>query len=188
MIQKYYTPEQLDYLQKRREEVGDERMQEGPQRWADLSSAVQAEIDAGTDPSDPKVQELARRWFGLVNEFTGGDPSIFNSLRNMYQNEDRIHGMDIAATWQPMMEYIGKAASGGRARDPRVVKRSGDSAQAVLQSGRSIAEPAPRPERPRCRVRPQTARIKRQTQSRKGRGRTQRARAIDGAPMGCVRS
>jgi DNA-binding transcriptional MerR regulator len=98
MIEKYYTPEQLDSLQKRREEVGEERIREGPQLWADLGAAVQAEIDAGTDPADPKAQELARRWFGLVNEFTGGDPSIFHSLRNMYQNEARIHGMDVAGT------------------------------------------------------------------------------------------
>jgi DNA-binding transcriptional MerR regulator len=118
MIEKYYTPEQLETLQKRREEVGDERIQAAPQRWADLGAAVQAEIDAGTDPSDPKVQELARQWFGLVSEFTGGDPSIFNSLRSMYQNEDRIHGMDVAGTWRPMMEYIGKAAAAAGLKIP----------------------------------------------------------------------
>jgi hypothetical protein len=64
----------------------------------------------GIDPSDPKAQELARRWFGLVQEFTGGDPTIFNSLRNMYQKEDNVAGMDVPAM-RPMMEYLQKAAA-----------------------------------------------------------------------------
>jgi hypothetical protein len=71
---------------------------------------VRTEMDAGTDPADPKVQALSRRWFGLVAEFTGGDPGIFNSLKSMYQNEDRVAGMDVAGM-RPMMEYVGKAAA-----------------------------------------------------------------------------
>jgi DNA-binding transcriptional MerR regulator len=114
MIEKYYTPEQLESLKKRAEEADEatrERwVQQAPQLWADLFTAVDAEIAAGTDPTDPKAQELARRWWGLVSEFTGGDPGIFRSLRNMYQNEDRIHGMDVAAM-RPKMEYILKAAA-----------------------------------------------------------------------------
>ena len=37
---------------------------------------VRAEMEAGTDPSDKRVQVLAARWMGLVEEFTGGDPGI----------------------------------------------------------------------------------------------------------------
>jgi DNA-binding transcriptional MerR regulator len=110
MVEKYYTPEQLEYLQKRREQVGEERIQQSPQEWANLQASVKSAMEAGVDPADPKAQELARKWFALVNEFTGGDPGIFQSLKNMYQNEDRIHGMDVAAM-RPMMEYIGKAAA-----------------------------------------------------------------------------
>ena len=108
MIEKYYTPEQLTQLEVRRKEVGEERIKQGPQLWADLFTAVKAEMDAGTDPADPKAQELAKRWLGLVSEFTGGNPGIFNSLRNMYENEDNIMGMDVKAM-RPVMEYIQKA-------------------------------------------------------------------------------
>jgi DNA-binding transcriptional MerR regulator len=110
MIEKYYTPEQLESLKARAATVGEERMRQAPNDWAELGAAVKAEMDAGTDPADPKVQELARRWFALVNEFTGGDPGIFRSLKNMYQNEDTIHGMDVAGYWRPMQQYIQKAA------------------------------------------------------------------------------
>ena len=33
---------------------------------------------------------LAQRWAELVKEFTGGDPGITQSLKNLYQNEPGI--------------------------------------------------------------------------------------------------
>jgi DNA-binding transcriptional MerR regulator len=110
MFEKYYTPEQLQQLQARKEQVGEERIQQVQQEWPELIAHVKAAMEAGLDPAHPSVQELARRWFGLVHEFTGGDPGIFNALKSMYQNEDTIHGMDVAAM-RPTMEYIGNAAA-----------------------------------------------------------------------------
>jgi DNA-binding transcriptional MerR regulator len=120
MIEKYYTPEQLAYLEKRRQETGpsgEEMIKQGPQLWADLFSAVRAEMEAGTDPADPKAQELAKRWLELVTAFTGGDPGIFDSLRHMYENEDNVMGMDVKAM-RPMTEYIQKAAAAAGIKHP----------------------------------------------------------------------
>jgi len=117
MVDKYYTPEQLATLQARKAEVGEERIQEVEAEWPRLMAEVRAEMEAGTDPADPKVQALARRWSDLVSEFTGGDPGIERSLTTMYQNEDQIHGMDVAAM-RPMYEYIGKAATAAGIRMP----------------------------------------------------------------------
>ncbi|HEX6910334.1 MAG TPA: MerR family transcriptional regulator [Longimicrobium sp.] len=108
MFEKYYTPEQLDYLAQRREQVGEARMHEVQGEWARLHADVQAAMDAGTDPCDPAVQALARTWKGLIEEFTGGDAGVRQSLNNLYQNEDSVHGMNVAAM-RPMMEYIGRA-------------------------------------------------------------------------------
>jgi hypothetical protein len=44
----------------------------------------------------------------LVHEFSGGDPGIEESLRRMYEQEQTIHGMDVAAM-RPMFAYINKA-------------------------------------------------------------------------------
>jgi MerR family transcriptional regulator, thiopeptide resistance regulator len=113
MIEKYYTPDQLASLQKRAEEAGDagaEMIREGPQRWAQLHADLQAAMDAGVQPTDPQARELANRWFALVSSFTGGDPSVFLSLKRMYQNEDTIHGMN-AAAMRPGMEWMEKAAA-----------------------------------------------------------------------------
>jgi DNA-binding transcriptional MerR regulator len=113
MIEKYYTPEQLESLRRRREEAGEageEMIRQGPQQWAELQADVRAAMDAGVEPADPRAQALARRWFALVTGFTGGDPGLFLSLKRMYQNEDTVHGMDVAAM-RPGMEWIEKAAA-----------------------------------------------------------------------------
>jgi hypothetical protein len=109
MIEKYYSPEQLTQIEARRAVLGEERIKEANAEWPRLFAAVRAEMDAGTDPADPKVQALARKWYGLLDEFTGGDPGLFSSTRNMYANEDRIREMDVKAM-RPMFAYIQKAA------------------------------------------------------------------------------
>lgn len=124
MIEKYYTPEQLEYLKKRREQVGAERMQQAPQDWARLSAAVRAELEQGTDPADPRVQALARRWQALVDEFTGGDPGIAASLQRLWQEQGPTLAAQYGSDHDPRVAaYIGKAlailkgsAGGGAAR------------------------------------------------------------------------
>ena len=109
-LEKYYTPEQLEYLEQRRREVGDERIRQAEAEWAELIERVRAEMEAGTDPSNERVQALARRWMELVNEFTGGDPGIERSVGNMWQQETEIQGMD-TSSMREMMAYV-SAASG----------------------------------------------------------------------------
>ena len=119
MIEKYYTPEQLAQLEARAKakEVPQEVIDQAPQQWSDLFAAVTAEMEAGTDPADPKAQELAKRWLALVTLFTGGDPGIYNSLRSMYENEDNVMGTDTMAM-RPVMEYILKAAAAAGIKHP----------------------------------------------------------------------
>src|SRR5690606_16330808 len=108
MFEKYYTPEQLEQLAKRREAVGEERIREVEAEWPRLVEGVRAEMEKGTDPSDPRVQTLAQRWRALIEEFTGGDPGIASSLNRMYEQEDTVHGMDVAPM-RAMGEYIARA-------------------------------------------------------------------------------
>lgn len=114
MFEKYYTPEQMDYLAQRREQVGEGRIKEVEAEWPRLMDHVRAEMDTGTDPCDPRVQEMARRWKGLIEEFTGGNEGIRQSLGNLYQNESTVHGMDVAGM-RPLMEYVGRAWGCGQA-------------------------------------------------------------------------
>lgn len=115
-IEKYYTAEQLQQLERRKQEVGEERIREVEAEWPGLIEQVEAEMEAGTDPADERVQELARRWMGLVEEFTGGDPGIRRSLSNAWQEEENLGGMD-TAHMRGLMDYIGKATAASRRRE-----------------------------------------------------------------------
>ncbi len=108
-LERYYTPEQLRYLEERRREVGEERIRQAAAEWAELIERVRAEMEAGTDPSSERVQALARRWMELVNEFTGGDPAIACSVGEMWEQEENIHGID-TREMREMMEYISMAS------------------------------------------------------------------------------
>ena len=107
-LNRYYTPEQLEYLEARRREFGEEKIREGEAEWAELMERVRAEMEAGTDPSDERVQLLARRWMGLVRKFTGGDPGIARAAGNMWEREETIHGIDTSEV-REMGAYINRA-------------------------------------------------------------------------------
>lgn len=107
MFDKYYTPEQLDFLKKRGEELGDEKIRQAEAEWPQLIARMQEELAKGTDPASDTVQALAGRWRELIEEFTGGDTGIETSLRNMYGQEPQMReqsGLDPA-----LMEFVARA-------------------------------------------------------------------------------
>ena len=121
MIENYYTPEQLKQLEDRRKAGGEameKEIAEAPQKWAQLHADLKAATDAGMDPTDPKAQELARRWWALISSFTGGDEGIYRSLRNMYQSEPNVMGTDTAAM-KPGMDWLMKAAAAAGIKVPQ---------------------------------------------------------------------
>ena len=87
MFEKYYTPDQLDYLKKRGEMLGEERIRQGQADWQELIAEVSAAKAEGADPAGERMQALAKRWKALIEAFTGGDPGIAESLKTMYQQE-----------------------------------------------------------------------------------------------------
>lgn len=107
MFDKYYTKEQLDTLATRRDALGDDKLREVQEEWPRLIASVREEMQRGTDPKDPKVQALAKRWMELVQAFTGGDPSIAQSLKNLYRGEPQFaaqQGLDAG-----LSEYVQNA-------------------------------------------------------------------------------
>ena len=113
MIESYYTPDQLAALDERRRQLGPDGIERAQREWAELIEAVESERAAGTDPGDPRVQELARRWEGLIEQFTGGDPEIRASLERMYReqgSQPASRGMVDPAT----MAYVQQAIERSR--------------------------------------------------------------------------
>lgn len=100
MIEKYYTPEQLEQLAARRDALGPEGMKAAEQAWRDLFADVRAAMDGGVDVTSDEARGLAERWQALIDGFTGGDPGISASLGDLWQSEgDEVmqrHQMDPA--------------------------------------------------------------------------------------------
>jgi hypothetical protein len=107
MFEKYYTKEQLDTLAKRREEFGEEKMRGFQEEWPRLIASVRAEMERGTDPKEPRVQALAKRWMELIEAFTGGDKGIEQSLRNFYRGEQQFAAQQ--GLGGGISEYVQKA-------------------------------------------------------------------------------
>lgn len=99
MYEKYYTPEQLETLAKRRREVGEERIREVEEEWRELYRRLGEAMADGADPGSPRVQTLAEKAQSLIREFTGGDPGIRASLERMYQDRGteplESHGFEV---------------------------------------------------------------------------------------------
>lgn len=108
MIEKYYTPEQIAYLKERKDSVGEERIREVEAEWPRLMDEVKAAMVRGDAPESRTAQELAKRWKGLVNEFTGGNPEIHASLTRMYQEEPVVADMNTDER-REMFDYITQA-------------------------------------------------------------------------------
>ena len=63
-------------LADRAEAVGEERIGQVEQEWAQLFAELEQQRERGTDPADPAVQALAERGDALFAEFHGGDPEL----------------------------------------------------------------------------------------------------------------
>ena len=112
-LESYYTPEQLEALERHRQQLGEERIRAAEAEWSELIERVRTEMETGTDPADERVQRLAKRWMELVEEFTGRDPGIERSVRNMWRQEENIHGID-TAQMREMMGYISRAIAASK--------------------------------------------------------------------------
>jgi len=89
-VSRYYTPEQQAYLSERAQQFSEEQVAEWAQMWTDLIAGFETVLAAGMSPQDPESQRLAARMAGYVEEFTGGDEGLTNSLRAMWSDFDQI--------------------------------------------------------------------------------------------------
>ncbi len=83
-MKKYYTEEQLADLARR---GTPEVLERGQRDWAALIKEVEAAEREGVDPSSERAQALAARWQDLIEQFTGGDPGITESLKKLYADQ-----------------------------------------------------------------------------------------------------
>jgi DNA-binding transcriptional MerR regulator len=113
MMEKYFTPDQLERIRKARKELGEEYLRQKQAEWAELIALVRAEMEQGTDPADAKVQALAQRWLSLVEFTTGGDPAMKESIKRHWEEQ----GDNLVAEYgseydsRPIWGYMDKAVA-----------------------------------------------------------------------------
>ncbi len=90
MSEQYLTPEQMAEVQERGRKLGDAAIKAVEAEWPQLIAKVKAEMEKGTPVSDPRVQEMARRWKELVEQFTGGNKGIEKAVAQHYRDDPEL--------------------------------------------------------------------------------------------------
>ena len=85
MFEQHLSLEQRAWFTQRREEVGEQAWRDAIEQWPELITAVRAEMDAGTDPADTRVQELMRRWDELRRVFLDDDAEVRTAAGQAWQ-------------------------------------------------------------------------------------------------------
>ena len=126
MIEKYYTPDQMETLRQRREdagEAGEARSRRGPKSGRRLDADIKAATDAGLDPSDPK----RRHWPAAGTPWSPRSPAATrgSSCRSTHVPErrhDPRHGREADEAGNGM---DGEGGRGGRDHPPQTMSRLG---------------------------------------------------------------
>jgi hypothetical protein len=115
MTAKYFTAEQIDVIQARRDEAGMEYLEQKQAEWAELIKEARAEKDKGTAPTHAKVQALAKRWTRLVNETMGGDREIEQAVERLWKEQGDALAAQYGSQYdpRPVMDYMRAAIAAG---------------------------------------------------------------------------
>ncbi len=113
MFEQHLSPEHRAWFTQRREQVGEQAWQDAIDQWPELITAVRAEMDAGTDPADPRVQELMTRWTELQRVFLDDSVEARTAAGQAWQamwnqHPDQLHGSSRVAPPE-MWGYIQRA-------------------------------------------------------------------------------
>ena len=113
MRNRYYTPEQLEQLEQRRQALGEDAIKDVEREWArDLRHAARRD-GQGHRPRRPEAAgRSASARASCSTMFTGGDPGIEASLKTMYETE----GPEKASRGMADPEvfaYLGEGPRGG---------------------------------------------------------------------------
>lgn len=110
MVEKYYTPQQLEEFKERAQAFGADRIRAVEAEWMELIAQTRTHMQQGTDPASEPVRRIARRWSELIQAFhdaTGNKPEIKQAVERMWQEEQNIMGIDTSEV-RAMMEYLGR--------------------------------------------------------------------------------
>lgn len=83
LSKKYYTEEQRQQIAERGKNWTEADQQRASQQWSEVGAELKRLIATGSAPDSAEAQSLVQKWQALIQEFTGGDPGILQSLKNL---------------------------------------------------------------------------------------------------------
>ena len=107
IIEKNFTPEEIEAFRKRKLAMGD--LAEIQQKWDDAIAEAKRLLAANADPASPPAQAMAKRWKALVNMFTQQDPEIARKTGPVWQEAFKRdpEGKGLPFT-KEVWEYVGR--------------------------------------------------------------------------------
>jgi DNA-binding transcriptional MerR regulator len=106
-IERTFTPDELRGISERGERLGAAHVRAVENEWPALIAQVRREMLEGTDPTSPRMCQLAVRWRELVREFTGGNPSIERKVRASFAADPKL--MERSGLDQAIFGYVSLA-------------------------------------------------------------------------------
>nr|BFF01999.1 MerR family transcriptional regulator [Streptoalloteichus tenebrarius] len=108
-VESYFTPDQLDRMARRREELGEATITAVEAEWPRLIAEVDGLRARGTPVDDPRVRALARRWAELVRMFHGGDPEIIRATGRLWAEQGQELLARFNAPSPDLFAYVAEA-------------------------------------------------------------------------------
>jgi hypothetical protein len=103
---KHFTPE--DEARWRERELAEG--EGGQEAWAGVIAEGKALMESGKAPDSPEAMDLAVRWMGLLNRFSGGDPEVHSKIGAMWKEAFQDDQFRERSPMSPeLMEYSGQA-------------------------------------------------------------------------------
>ena len=102
MLDKYFSPEQQKQLQ--------DHEARGTETVTPVVMDLQKALDSGEAPDGPRAQTLIQRWYEALDEVTGGDQAMVESIHRMLHDEQQAresHGISDA-----LFAYMGQIMGG----------------------------------------------------------------------------
>lgn len=105
-VKKYYTKEQLEELASR---WNPEVQKKAEEDWNNLFKDIKEAKAQGEDPASDKSQSFVKRWDDLIEQFTGSNEGIRQSLTNLYSDQANWEG-NFQKPWSDDVgDFISKA-------------------------------------------------------------------------------
>ncbi len=82
----------------------------GQEAWQAVIAEGKALLAQGKDPASPEAMDLAVRWMGLLDRFSGGDPAVHAKIEAMWKEALRDDQFRERSPMSPeLMEFVGEA-------------------------------------------------------------------------------